>query len=163
ENPGKLNYSSGGYGTSTHMAGELFLKSTGLDIVHVPYQGVAPAMNAILGGQVDIYFGGTTTGLPYLETGQLKALGITGDNRNSLIPDVPTFIELGVEGVNADTYWGVYIPAKTSDEAVKRINEAFSAAILDPTVQEKVQQFGIELQHNAPEEQQKIFKEMVEY
>lgn len=162
-NPGKLNFGSGGYGSSTHIAGELFKKVTGLDIVHVPFQGVAPAMNAILGGQVEIYFGGTTTAMPHLPGGKLKALAITGDRRNSLIPEVPTFKEQNVDGMNADTYWGVYAPAGTPDAVVARLNQAFEAAMQDPKVKERVDQFGIELIHNSPEEQDKAFREMVEY
>ncbi|WP_442593427.1 Bug family tripartite tricarboxylate transporter substrate binding protein [Parapusillimonas sp. JC17] len=163
KNPGKLNFGSGGYGSSTHIAGELFKKVTGLDIMHVPFQGVAPAMTAILSGQVEIYFGGTTTALQHLREKRLKALAITGNQRNTLIPDVPTFKEQSVDGMNADTYWGVYAPAGTPDAAIVRLNQAFEAAMKDPKVKERVDQFGIELIHNSPEEQDKAFRQMVDY
>ena len=163
KNPGKLNFGSGGYGSSTHIAGELFTKVTGLDIVHVPFQGVAPVMTAILGGQVEIYFGGTSTALPHLAEGRLKALAVTGDERNRLIPDVPTFKEQGVEGMNADTYWGVYVPAGTPDAVVARLNQAFGVAMKDPKVEERIGQLGLTLIHNSPQQQDKIFRDMVEY
>lgn len=163
KNPGKLNFGSGGYGSSTHIAGELFTKVTGLDIVHVPFQGVAPVMTAILGGQVEIYFGGTSTALPHLAEGRLKALAVTGDERNRLIPDVPTFKEQGVEGMNADTYWGVYVPAGTPDAVVARLNKAFGVAMKDPKVEERIGQLGLTLIHNSPQQQDKIFRDMVEY
>ncbi len=161
--PGSLNFGSGGYATSTHMAGEMFNKATGLNIVHVPYQGVAPAMTGVLSGQVQIYFGGTTTGLAHVQTGKLKALAVTGDKRSVLMPDVPTFKELGIEGVNADTYWGLYVPAATDDAKVKALNGYFRKALADPAVVAQASKLGLELIGNSPEAQQKEFLGMVDY
>src|SRR5690606_15934767 len=146
----------------THMAGEMLKSVTDLDITHVPYSGVAPAMHALLSGQVDIYFGGTTTALQHLQTGALKAIAVTGEQRNSLLPDVPTFSEQGIEGMNADTYWGVYVPAGTPDDRVAALNGFFKEAMSDPAVVKRAQEFGVRLIHNAPEEQQKTFVEMVD-
>lgn len=161
--PGTLNFGSGGYATSTHMAGEMFNRATGLNITHVPYQGVAPVMNAILSGQVQIYFGGTTTGLQHIAAGKLKALAITGDKRSPLLPNVPTFKELGIEGIRADTYWGLYVPAGTDNERVKALNGWFRKALADPAVTGAAAKLGLELIGNSPEEQQKEFVGMVEY
>lgn len=161
--PGSLNFGSGGYATSTHMAGEMFNKATGLNIVHVPYQGVAPAMIGVLSGQVQIYFGGTTTGLAHIETGKLKALAVTGDKRSPLMPNVPTFKELGIEGMKADTYWGLYAPAATDAGKVTALNTFFHKALADPAVIARASKLGLELIGNSPEEQQKEFVDMVEY
>jgi len=161
--PGTLNFGSGGYATSTHMAGEMFNRTTGLNITHVPYQGVAPVMNAILSGQVEIYFGGTTTGLQHIATGKLKAVAITGDKRSPLLPNVPTFKELGIEGMKADTYWGLYVPAGTDNERVNALNGYFRKALTDPAVVAQAGKLGLELIGNSPEDQQKEFAGMVEY
>lgn len=161
--PGTLNFGSGGYATSTHMAGEMFNRATGLNITHVPYQGVAPVMNAILGGQIQIYFGGTTTGLPHITSGKLKALAVTGDRRSALLPNVPTFKELGIDGMNADTYWGLYVPSGTDNERVRALNALFRKALADPAVTAQAAKLGLELIGNSPEEQQKEFVGMVQY
>ncbi|MBN9408827.1 MAG: tripartite tricarboxylate transporter substrate binding protein [Burkholderiales bacterium] len=161
--PGSLNFASGGNGASTHMAGEMFKLATGLDIVHVPFQGVAPAMNALLGGQVEIYFGGTTTAQAHLASGKLKALAVTSDTRSPLLPNVPTFKESGVQGMNADTYWGLYAPAGTDDARVKALNDIFRRAMADPAVVARTRELGLELIPNSPQEQQKQFTDMVQY
>jgi tripartite-type tricarboxylate transporter receptor subunit TctC len=160
--PGTLNFASGGYGTSTHMAGEMFRRAAGLDIVHVPYQGVAPAMQALLGGQVQIYFGGTTTGLPFIQSGRLRALAVTGESVSPLLPDVPTFVSRGVQGVNADTYWGVYAPAKTPDHVVKKLNEYFTGALRDPAVQQRTKDLGLTLIGNDEAAHTAQMRQMIE-
>lgn len=161
--PGALNYGSGGNGASTHIAGEMFKLATGLDIVHVPFQGVAPAMTALVGGQVEMYFGGTTTAQSYLATGKLKALAITSDQRSPLLPNVPTFKELGIQGMNADTYWGLYANSGTDDAKVQALNEIFRKALNDPAVVARAKELGLELIPNTPQEQQKQFLSMVQY
>ncbi|MVW70501.1 tripartite tricarboxylate transporter substrate binding protein [Bordetella sp. 15P40C-2] len=162
EKPGTLNFASGGYGTSTHMAGEMFRRATGLDIVHVPYQGVAPAMQALLGGQVQIYFGGTTTGLPHIQSGRLRALAITGETPSPLLPEVPTFGSRGVQGVNADTYWGIYAPAKTPDQAVVKLNEYFTNALRDPALQQRTKDLGLTLIGNDEAAHTAQMRQMIE-
>lgn len=161
--PGSLNFASGGNGASTHVAGEMFKLATGLDIVHIPFQGVAPAMTALVGGQVEIYFGGTTTAQSYLSTGKLKALAITSDKRSPLLPNVPTFKELGVQGMNADTYWGLYVHGATDDAKVQALNDIFRKAMSDPAVIARTRELGLELIPNTPQEQQKQFIGMARY
>lgn len=161
-NPGKLNFASGGYGTSTHMAGEMFRRATGLDIVHVPYQGVAPAMTALLGGQVDMYFGGTTTGLPHIQSGKLRALAVTGEQSSPLLPDVPTFVSRGIQGVNADTFWGIYAPAKTPDAVIEKLNAFYTAALKDPTVQQRTKELGLTLIGNDAAAHTAQMREMID-
>lgn len=159
--PGTLNYASGGYGTSTHIAGAMFTKATQADIAHIPFQGVAPAMNALLGGQVQIYFGGTTTGLPHIQAGNLRALAITGDEPSPLLPNVPTFKSLGIEGVNADTYWGVYAPAKTPKAQIDVLNEHFTSALQSPDVIQRTQDLGLTLIGNSAAEHDAQMRQMI--
>jgi tripartite-type tricarboxylate transporter receptor subunit TctC len=161
QNPGKYNVGSGGYGTSTHIAGEMFLRAAGVKAEHIPFQGVTPAMNALLGGQVQFYFGGTTTALQHLQAGRLKALAITGDSTNPLVPDVPTFLSRGIKGVEADSYWGIYVPAKTSDSIVATLNKAFVTALRDPVVIKRAGELGLSLIGNSPSQHDAQISSMI--
>lgn len=161
QNPGKYNFGSGGYGTSTHIAGEMFLRAAGVKAEHIPFQGVTPAMNALLGGQVQFYFGGTTTALQHLQAGRLKALAITGDSINPLVPDVPTFLSRGIRGVEADSYWGIYVPAKTSDSVVATLNKAFVTALRDPLVIKRAGELGLSLIGNSPSQHDAQISSMI--
>ena len=161
QNPGKYNFGSGGYGTSTHIAGEMFIRAAGVKAEHIPFQGVTPAMNALLGGQVQFYFGGTTTAVQYLQTGRLKALAITGDKVSSLVPTVPTFISRGINGVEADSYWGIYAPAKTPDNVVAALNKMFVTALRDPQVIKRAGELGLNLIGNSSKEHDAQISEMI--
>jgi tripartite-type tricarboxylate transporter receptor subunit TctC len=159
--PGTVNFASGGYGSSTHMAGEMFRRAAGINITHVPYQGVAPAMTALLGGQIQIYFGGTTTALNYVQAGKLRALAVTGDTPSPLLPGVPTFNSRGIKGVNADTYWGIYAPAKTPDDVIARLNKFYTTALRDPEVLKRAREFGLELIGNSADEHTAQMRQMI--
>lgn len=161
QKPGSLNIGSGGYGTSTHMSAEIFKRAAGVDMVHVPFQGVAPAMTGLVGGQVQLYFGGTSTALPYLQSGKLKAIAVTGQSRNPLLPDVPTFKESGVQGVNTDTYWGIYVPAATPDDRVKALNEYFVKALQDPDVSKRMAELGLVRIGNTADAHNAQMREMI--
>ncbi len=161
QNPGKYNFGSGGHGTSTHIAGEMFLRAANVKAEHIPFQGVTPAMNALLGGQVQFYFGGTTTALQHLQTGGLKALAITGDAVNTLVPTVPTFISRGIKGVEADSYWGIYVSAKTSDSVVSILNKTFVTALRDPAVVKRAGELGLNLIGNSPSEHDAQISSMI--
>ncbi len=162
EKPGTLNIGSGGYGSSTHMSGEMFKIAAGIDIVHVPFQGVAPVMTALVGGQVDLYFGGTSTALPYIKAGKLKALAVTGAQRNPLLPDVPTFKEKGINGIDTDTYWGIYAPAETPDATIATLNRYIVQALRDPDVAKRMQELGLVQIGNTPEEHTKQMRQMID-
>jgi len=159
--PGTLNMASGGYGTSTHMSGEIFKLAADVKIAHIPFQGVAPAMAALVGGQVDLYFGGTSTALPYLQSGKLKAIAVTGDKRNPLLPNVPTFTESGVPGVNTDTYWGVYAPTGTPEAQIKTLNAYFTKAMKDPEVVKKMGELGLVQIVNSSDQHTTQMREMI--
>jgi tripartite-type tricarboxylate transporter receptor subunit TctC len=118
-------------------------------------------MNALLGGQVQFYFGGTTTALQHLQTGGLKALAITGDAVNTLVPTVPTFISRGVKGVEADSYWGIYVSAKTPDSVVSVLNKTFVTALRDPAVVKRAGELGLNLIGNSAREHDAQISSMI--
>jgi tripartite-type tricarboxylate transporter receptor subunit TctC len=142
QQPGKLNYASGGNGSSTHLGGELLKLVAGIDIIHVPYKGTGPAMNDLIGGHVDVMFSGISSARPHLDAGTLRALAVTGETRNAATPDVPTFAEAGLPGVTASTYWGLLAPKGTPQDIVERISAAFAKALKDADVAARLAQLG---------------------
>src|ERR1051326_225493 len=116
--PGGLNYSSAGAGTTQHMAAELFKLRTGTDIVHIPYKGSAPALTALIAGEVQISFSNTVAIHGHVQSGRLRALAVAGPQRTALMPDVPTMKEAGVEGVEVPLWFGLLAPAATPREVV---------------------------------------------
>ena len=120
-NPGKLNMASAGTGTATHMTGELFKMMAGVDMVHVPYRGAAPALTDLLGGQVQVYFAPTPPSIEYIRAGKLRALAVTTATRSEVLPDIPTVGEF-VPGYEASTWFGVGAPRNTPAEIVDRLN-----------------------------------------
>ena len=127
--PGSLNYASGGNGASTHLAGELMKLAAKVDIAHIPYKGTGPAMTDLLAGHVHMQFAGISTAKPHVEAGRLRAIAMTGAQRSPAMPEVATFVEQGVQGVDADTYWGLYAPSGTPAEVLASVNEHFVRAL----------------------------------
>jgi tripartite-type tricarboxylate transporter receptor subunit TctC len=127
--PGQLNYGSGGIGNGAHLAGELFKTATGVDIVHVPYKGAAPAVVDLLAGQVHIMLNSIPVLLPHIRAGKLRALAVGADSRMVILPEVPTMREAGVGKFDANSWYGFFAPAGTPPDIVGRLN-AESAKIL---------------------------------
>ncbi len=150
--PGSLTYASGGLGASTHLAGELLKQKASVDILHVPFKGTGPATTAVLGGQVHMQFTGISSGRPLVESGKLRALALTGKQRNPAMPSVPTFDEAGVSGVDADSYWGLYAPAGTPPAVLAQINKHFVAALNNPALAQKLAGMGFLPLANSPED-----------
>ncbi len=140
--PGYLNYASGGSGTSTHLAAELMKLSAHVFITHIPYKGTGPAMTDLLGGQVHMQFAGISSARSYVEAGKLRALAVTNVTRNPAMPNVPTFEELGIKNVDADSYWGVYAPAGTPPAVLAALNKHFVAAMRSPVHAERLASLG---------------------
>ena len=136
--PGKLFYGSGGNGASTHLAGELFKIEAGVKIDHIPYKGSGGAMAAVIADTVPITFTGISSARSPVEAGRLKALAVTGQARNAAMPNVPTFAESGLPGVEASSQWGVLGPAGLPQAVINKINQAFNKVLRDPSVIEKV-------------------------
>ena len=151
-NPGKLNRASGGSGTSMHLSGELFRSMTNLDLPHIPYKGSAPALNDLVGGQVQLMFDSMMTALPLVKGGKLRALGVTGEKRSPVVPDLPTIAEQGVTGYSAVGWIGVVAPAKTPVEIVRRLSGAVAAAVKNPAVSERLAAQAAEPVGSTPEE-----------
>jgi tripartite-type tricarboxylate transporter receptor subunit TctC len=139
-NPGKLNFASFGNGTSSHLGVELFKSLAGIDMQHVSYKGMAPAMQDILGGQVKILLSNISDAIPQLKGGKVKALGVADDRRAVQLPDVPTFAEQGFPGYAVYSWYGVVAPAGTPEPVVRKLHAAFSAAVKDPVVVERLSQ-----------------------
>jgi tripartite-type tricarboxylate transporter receptor subunit TctC len=161
EKPGSLNYASGGTGASTHLAGELLKLVAGVDIVHIPYKGTGPAMNDLLAGVVHMQFAGISAARAHLDAKKLNAIAVTGKGRNAGVPDVPTFEEAGLKGVEADSYWGVYVPAATPPDVIKKLNEVFAKASRSPAFAERLAQLGYVPIGNTAAEHTAQMKQMI--
>ena len=149
--PGTLAVASGGIGGSSHLALELFKILTGVDVIHVPFQGGAPAVTGLLGNFVQAYFDTVSSAAPYAQSGELRALAVTTKERSPILKDVPTMIESGVDGFDAGNWNGVFAPASTPTAIVTRLNQEITKILLMPDISEKFVSFGIEPKPSPPE------------
>jgi len=151
-NPGKLNFGSAGHGNATHLAAELFKLKTGTDIVHIPYKGAAEAVTGVLGGQVHMFFGDIAGVLPLMREGRLRALAVSSEARNPLVPDLPTMIESGVPDYVVLTYIGVVAPAGTPASIIGKLNAAINASLAAPEVMAAFGKLGAEVRPAPPQD-----------
>jgi tripartite-type tricarboxylate transporter receptor subunit TctC len=142
-NPGKVSYATPGNGTIGHMWGELFKSSTGTSMVHIPYRGAGPAINDVLAGQVAVYFDQVASSLPHIKAGKLKALAVSWPGRLDVLPDVPTYAELGYKQANEPSWFGLVAPAGTPAAAVDRIQQAVAQALKETAVAERLAGQGL--------------------
>ena len=140
-NPGKISMASAGNGTPSHLAGELFKMMAGVDLTHVPYRGVAPAITDLLGGQVQVLFTSTASSLEYIRAGKVRPLAVLSTARLNVLPDVPTLAEF-VPGYEASQWYGVGAPRNTPAEIVDRLNREINAALADPKMRGKLEDLG---------------------
>jgi len=150
--PGKLAYASFGTGSAAHLAGELFKSVAGIDLVHVPYKGGAPALADVMGGRVYMMFASLPSALGHIQGNRLRAIAVAGSKRARILPAVPTTGESGVAGLDATTWYGVLMPAKTPAEIVSRMNQEISRVIKDPQMAQQFQSLGYELAGSTPQE-----------
>jgi tripartite-type tricarboxylate transporter receptor subunit TctC len=148
-NPGKINMASSGVGITTHIFGELFRIMTGIDMTHVPYRGGAPAITALIGGQVQVYFSPLPEPLEQIKAGQLRALGVTTAARVAALPDVPAIGEF-VPGYEASGWQGFGAPRDTPDEIVNKLNRETNAVLADPKTKAQLAQLAIEVFPSTP-------------
>jgi tripartite-type tricarboxylate transporter receptor subunit TctC len=151
-NPGKLTYASQGNGSSGHITGEQFKQAAGIDIVHVPYRGAAPAVQDLVGGQVQMMFDSVTIQLPQLSAGKTRALAVTSTQRVPAIADVPTMGEAGLPEVQGGAWFGLFAPVGTSREAIEWLNRETKKACSVPEIRQRFLAQGALLPLGSPEE-----------
>jgi len=150
--PGKLNFGSGSTGSAGHLAGELFKAQAGVEMTHVPYKGAAPAMNDLIGGQIQLMFDNLASALGQVRAGRVRALAVTTAKRTSLAPDLPTIAESGLPGFDINTWFGIFVPANTPREIVDRLHDEFARALGATDVREKMLALGAEPAGSRPDE-----------
>jgi tripartite-type tricarboxylate transporter receptor subunit TctC len=142
--PDELNYASSGNGTIVHLGTEAFLNQANIVMSHVPYRGTGQGINDMLGGSIHVLLDAIPTGMPYVKSGQLRALAVTGPQRSPLAPDLPTFQESGLPGYESVTWFGLYAPAGLPDDIRDKAYQAFAHAIQDPNVRSRLQTLGVD-------------------
>ena len=142
ENPGKLNYGSGGSGSAGHLAGELLKARAHIDVVHIPYQGASPAQLALLSGQSDFMFDNLAASAALIKDGKVRALAVTTTSRSAMLPEVPTVEQAGISPFDIGTWFGVFTTAGTSPAVVQILHDAYEKALLDPDVIERLSTMG---------------------
>jgi tripartite-type tricarboxylate transporter receptor subunit TctC len=160
--PGSLNYGSAGNGTSQHLATELLRLQTGVDVVHVPYKGGAPAVTDLMGGRLSFFITNPIEVLANIKAERLRALAVGSPKRLPLLPEVPTFAEAGVPGYEATVWWGLFAPAKTPKEAVGKLGAETLKALEDPGVREKLAALGAVVDPLGPEAFARFFNDEIE-
>lgn len=147
----KTDFGSGGIGTTSHLAGELFKKSQAMHAQHVPYKGSAAAMNDVMSGNITFLFDLVSTGRPAIDSGRVKALAVSGTKRSELLPDVPTMVEQGVSGFDVTGWMGVAGPAGMPKEIVNKLQKAIATSVASSDFQERLRQQAIEASVMTPE------------
>jgi tripartite-type tricarboxylate transporter receptor subunit TctC len=150
-NPGKYSFASVGNGNPLHLAGELLNQMAGIDTVHVPFNGSAPALTALIGGHVQLMYDVILSSDPHLKSGKLRALAVTSRQRSVALPDVPTIAESGYPGYEAGIWFALVTRKGTPPEIVKRLNAAATAALAEPAMKQRFDPLGLELTPTAPE------------
>lgn len=157
--PGRLSYGSAGAATSSHLTMELFKSRTSLDLVHVPYKGEAPALNDLLGGQVDLVFTSLASVLPHLGNPRLRVLAVTTESRSKLAPDIPTVAESGVPGFQSTGWYGLMAPAGTPGPVVERLNRELVAVLAGAEMRARLQAMGLEAFSSSPDAMRRFVTE----
>lgn len=159
--PGSLNYSSAGSGTTQHMAGELLKARTSTFIVHIPYKGTAPSLTAVIAGEVNFSFANVPAILGHVKSGRLRALAVAAPKRSTLMPDVPTMKEAGVDGVEVPVWYALLAPAATPREMIATLGKATERAAQSPDTRQRLIEQGAEPVANSPEEFSRLLREEV--
>jgi len=160
-NPGKLNFASGGNGTSIHVTGELFKMMAGVNMVHVPYRGSAPALTDMIGGQVQVMFDVLTSSLEHIRSGALRALAVTAVTRSEILPDIPTVAEF-VPGYESSAWYGVGAPRNTPTEVIDQLNREINAGLTDVKLKARLIELAGTLLPGSPESFGKLVENEIE-
>lgn len=156
KNPGKLSFASAGAGSSDHLTAALFWQKSGTSGLHVPYKGGLPAMTDLIGGQVDVSFVNINTALPYIKSGKIKVLAVTGEQRAAVLPNVPTLSESGVHGVDIYSWQAVAAPKGLPKDVKAKLHGAIVAALNEPDIKARLVEQGFEIVGNTPEQFEKF-------
>jgi tripartite-type tricarboxylate transporter receptor subunit TctC len=156
--PGKWTFASSGNGTSIHMSGAMFIQLTGIDMLHIPYKGSAPAVADLLGGQTHMMFDNIPSSLPHIKAGKLRALATTGAKRDPALPDLPTVAEAGVPGYESGVWFGVMVPAGTPRDIIARLNAAVVQAARAPEFVKRMTDLGYNIIPGTPDEMTAMIK-----
>ncbi|MFY9957218.1 Bug family tripartite tricarboxylate transporter substrate binding protein [Bradyrhizobium sp.] len=151
-NPGKVTYASSGNGTTLHLSGELFKRLAKVEMIHIPYRGGAPAINDLIPGRVDVIFDNMPSILPHAKAGSLRALAVTTKERVAVVPDIPTIAESGVPGFDVFSWFGFFVPAKTPEGVIAKINADTNAALVYPAVKTRFEELGATPKGSTPAE-----------
>jgi len=154
-NPGKINMASSGSGTSVHLSGELFKSMTGCDMVHVPYKGAGPALTDLIGGQVHVLFDNLPSSIGHIKAGKLRPLGVTSEQREPSLPQVPTVGET-VPGYEATAWFGIGMPKNTPRDVIEKVNAEINRALADPKMRERLAEMGGKPIAGTPEDFGKV-------
>jgi tripartite-type tricarboxylate transporter receptor subunit TctC len=157
-NPGKINWASSGNGTSVHLSGELFKLMTGVDLLHVPYRGSAPALTDMISGQVHVMFDNMPSSIAHVQAGNLRALAVTTSVRSDALPNTPTVAET-VPGYEASAFFGMQAPKGTPREIIDKLNKEINAALADPKIKAKLAELGGMLLPGTPADFGKVVAE----
>jgi tripartite-type tricarboxylate transporter receptor subunit TctC len=149
-----LTYASGGVGASTHLVGVMFNLRAGTNIVHVPFKGSGPALLALLGGHVSMQYGGISSAAPYVKDGKVRAIAVTGAQRDPSMPDVPTLQESGLSGADVESIWGLHAPPGTPIEVRRLLRDAIAEVMREPETTKRLAERGYGIIANTPEEHQ---------
>ena len=150
--PGEINYASSGVGAANHLSAELLSSLAGIKLTHVPYKGSGAALPALISGEVKLGFGPLLPAIPHVKAGRLKALGVTGLKRATAAPDIPTIAEQGFPGFHVDSWYGVFVPAKTPKPIVARLNAEINRIMALPDVKERLSKDGVDPGGSTPEQ-----------
>lgn len=150
--PEKFSYASAGNGTAPHFAAEMFKQSTGTSVLHVPYKGSAPAITDTIGGQTQIMFPSLFTAIPYVKAGKLRAIGVAGNKRSALMPDLPTLKEQGVADVDVSQWYAIFAPAKTPKPVLDQLNKALNAVLSDKAIEKRLEDHGADVETSTREQ-----------
>lgn len=160
--PGELNIASQGSGTVSHLEAELLKSMAGVEMLHVPYRGSAPAILDLIGGRVQVMFDSIASALPHIRAGKLRAVAVAGKTRSVLLPGVPTVDQSGLEGYSAHSWLGIFVPAGTPKPVIDRLQKELAAALKEPMVREKFVANGFEPQTSTPEEFGRLVREEIQ-
>ena len=150
--PGEINYASSGVGAANHLAAELLSSMTGIKLTHVPYKGSGAALPALISGEVKLGFGPLLPAIPHVKAGRIKALGVTGLKRTSAAPDIPTVAEQGLPGFEVNSWYGVFVPAKTPKPVIAQLNRELNRILAQPDVKERLSRDGVDPAGSTPEQ-----------